>query len=201
MNVKGWTFIVVLVLIVVMNNIYDIRKRLIIPSSTTTIILVAIIGSPLLIVTQNYALAQSQSAVSNLSGIEVTQNSTTLNTSNSNLSSNETLFGNSTTAGNQSASSDSEIIISPGSSSPTNTKFYDPPTLTVAKGTTLTWKNADSTLHTVTSGSAESGDSGTIFDSSYMAGGKTFQWTFSSAGTFDYYCTLHPFMKGKVVVN
>jgi plastocyanin len=107
------------------------------------------------------------------------------------------MAGNSTTA----STSGSQIDIAVGSSAPSNPKFYEPTTLTVPTGTTVTWKNSDSTLHTVTSGSAESGVSGTEFDSSYMAGGKTFQHTFSSAGTFDYYCTLHPFMKGQVVVN
>jgi plastocyanin len=111
------------------------------------------------------------------------------------------MSGNATTGANQTASPGSTVIIAPGSSVPNNAKFYEPPTLTVTKGTTVTWKNADSTLHTVTSGTAEGGESGTVFDSSYMAAGKTFQWTFSDAGTFDYYCTLHPYMKGQVVVN
>jgi plastocyanin len=114
------------------------------------------------------------------------------------------MSGNTTTmGGNQSASpsSVSEVIIAAGSSTPSNAKFYEPPTLTISKGTGVIWKNADSTLHTVTSGTAEGGESGTVFDSSYMAAGKTFQWTFSDAGTFDYYCTLHPYMKGQVVVN
>ncbi|MDW0139517.1 MAG: plastocyanin/azurin family copper-binding protein, partial [Nitrososphaeraceae archaeon] len=129
---------------------------------------------------------------------EVTQNATMLNTTGGNTTGNGTMMaGNSTTA----SASGSEIDIAPGSSAPSNAKFYEPTTLTVPAGTTVTWKNSDSTLHTVTSGSAESGVTGTEFDSSYMAGGKTFQHTFSSAGTFDYYCTLHPFMKGQVVVN
>jgi plastocyanin len=108
---------------------------------------------------------------------------------------------NSSPAVNQTASSGNEVIISPGSSSPTNAKFFEPQSLNVPVGTTVTWENLDSTLHTITSGSAESGKSGTIFDSSYLTGGNTFQYTFGSAGTFDYYCTLHPFMKGQIVVN
>jgi plastocyanin len=111
------------------------------------------------------------------------------------------LSANSIPTGNQTATSGYEVIISPGSSSPTNAKFFDPLILNVPVGATVTWKNLDSTLHTVTSGSSESGKSGTIFDSSYLTGGKTFQHTFSSAGTFDYFCTLHPYMKGQVVVN
>jgi plastocyanin len=111
-----------------------------------------------------------------------------------------TLSGNMT--GNATASSDSNsVTISPGSSSPSNAKLFDPKTLTVSKGATVTWTNGDSTLHTVTSGSPESGNSGTEFDSSYLAAGKTFQHQFSIPGTFDYYCTLHPYMKGKVVVT
>jgi plastocyanin len=127
---------------------------------------------------------------------EVTQNATMLNTTGGNTTGNGTMM-----TGNSTAASGNEIDISPGSSAPSNAKFYEPPTLTVPAGTTVTWKNTDSTLHTVTSGSAETGVSGTEFDSSYLAGGKTFQHTFSSPGTFDYYCTLHPFMKGQVVVN
>ncbi len=124
-----------------------------------------------------------------------------------------TMFGNmtgntTTTSGNitgntTSASGGNSITISPGSSVPSNGKFFVPETLTVSKGTTVTWTNKDSTLHTVTSGSPESGNSGTgtEFDSSYLAAGKTFQHQFNIAGTFDYYCTLHPYMKGKVVVT
>ena len=68
------------------------------------------------------------------------------------------------------------------------------------KKETVTWTNKDSTLHTVTSGTPEGGNSGTEFDSRYIAG-KTFQHTFNTAGTFDYDRTLHPFMKGKVTVS
>jgi nitrite reductase (NO-forming) len=128
---------------------------------------------------------------------EVTQNATMLNTTGGNMTGNGTMMtGNSTTA-----ASGNVIDIAPGSSAPSAAEFYVPPTLTVSAGSTVTWKNSDSTLHTVTSGSAETGVSGTEFDSSYMAAGKTFEHTFSSAGTFDYYCTLHPFMKGQVIVN
>ena len=99
------------------------------------------------------------------------------------------------------ASGGNSVTISPDPHVPSNGKFFVPATLTVSKGTTVTWTNGDSTLHTVTSGSAEAGNSGTEFDSSYLAAGKTFQHPFNTAGTFDYYCTLHPFMKGKVVVS
>jgi len=114
---------------------------------------------------------------------------------------NATTMSGNMTGNTTSASGGNSVTISPGSSVPSNGKFFVPDTLTVSKGTTVTWTNDDSTLHTVTSGSAESGNSGTEFDSSYLAAGKTFQHQFSTAGTFDYYCTLHPWMKGKVVVS
>lgn len=56
-------------------------------------------------------------------------------------------------------------------------------------------------LHTVKSGSLESKNIGTEFDSSFLAAGKTFRHTFDAAGVSDYFCIIHPFMTGKVVVN
>jgi plastocyanin len=119
------------------------------------------------------------------------------------MTGNTTTTSGNITGNTTSASGGNSITISPGSSVPSNGKFFVPETLTVSKGTTVTWTNKDSTLHTVTSGSPESGNSGTgtVFDSSYLAAGKTFQHQFNIAGTFDYYCTLHPYMKGKVVVT
>src|SRR4029079_11189263 len=115
-----------------------------------------------------------------------------------------TMSGNATamTGNATGASGGNSVTISPGSSVPSNGKFFVPETLTVSKGTTVTWTNGDTTLHTVTSGNPEAGNSsGTEFDSSYLAAGKTFQHQFNTSGTFDYYCTLHPYMKGKVVVS
>jgi plastocyanin len=149
-----------------------------------SILIAGVAFSPLLL--GQFHLASAQDNTTMTSG-NMTGNATTMSGN---------MTGNATAA----AGGDS-VTISPGSSSPSNSKFFDPETLTVSKGATVTWTNADSTLHTVTSGSAESGNSGTEFDSSYLAAGKTFQHQFSTSGTFDYYCTLHPFMKGKVVVT
>ena len=116
-----------------------------------------------------------------------------------------TISGNTTgnmTGGNLTSASDhSSVTISPGSFSPNNGKNFVPNTLTVSKGTVVTWTNDDSTEHTVTSGSSPGGNSGAEFDSSPITPGKTFQHTFSTSGTFDYHCNIHPFMKGKVVVS
>jgi len=122
-------------------------------------------------------------------------------TMSGNMTGNATTMSGNMTGNTTGASGSGSVTIATGSSVPSNDKFYEPETLTVSKGTTVTWTNEDSTLHTVTSGSAEAGNSGTEFDSSYLAAGKTFQHLFNTAGTFDYYCTLHPFMTGQVVAN
>ena len=158
------------------------------------VLLTAIIGSVLIagvafspLLSGQFHLAYAQDNATTMSA-NMTGNATTMSAN---------MTGNTTTG----SSGGSSVTISPGSSVPSNGKFFVPETLTVSKGTTVTWTNGDSTLHTVTSGSAESGNSGTEFDSSYLAAGKTFQHQFSTSGTFDYYCTLHPYMKGKVVVT
>lgn len=69
---------------------------------------------------------------------------------------------------------------------------YDPATLTVEKGTTVTWTNKDTVPHTVTSDT---------FTSASLNPGQTYSFTFDTEGTFDYHCAFHPNMKGKVVVT
>jgi amicyanin len=71
---------------------------------------------------------------------------------------------------------------------------YSQPELRVKKGSTVTWKNEDGTAHTVTA-------SDNSFDSGSMAKGATFSHTFTEVGTFDYSCTFHPNMKGKIIVE
>ena len=90
-----------------------------------------------------------------------------------------------------------------GSSTPgcedTNSCF-DPNPVTIAMGGTVTWENVDNAAHTVTSGSPADGPDG-VFDSSLiMAGGATFSHTFDDAGTYDYFCMVHPWMAGSVIV-
>jgi plastocyanin len=95
----------------------------------------------------------------------------------------------------------STVFIVPGSSAPSNGKYFAPEAIAISKGTTVTWTNDDVTLHTVISGTPEEGNIGTEFDSSYLAAGKAFEHAFNTAGTFDYFCTQHPFMTGKVKVQ
>ena len=72
--------------------------------------------------------------------------------------------------------------------------------MTVQGNTTVTWTNNDTVLHTVTSGNSNSGPS-RVFDSSLIEPNNQFNYTFSDDGQFEYYCTLHPFMVGKITVT
>ena len=71
---------------------------------------------------------------------------------------------------------------------------------TVAKGATVTWSNDDSAAHTVTSGTPTGGPDG-LFDSSIFMAGNSFEFTFDDAGTYDYFCMVHPWMIGIINVN
>jgi plastocyanin len=71
---------------------------------------------------------------------------------------------------------------------------FDPSTLTVPAGTTVSWSNEDAVPHTVT---AEDGS----FDSGIFDPGSTFSWEFTTPGTFAYVCNLHPQMQGSVDVT
>jgi plastocyanin len=69
---------------------------------------------------------------------------------------------------------------------------FNPGTLTVKKGATVTWINNDSASHTIKSNSFNSGN---------LAKGGTFKFTFNDSGAFDYFCGIHPSMTGKIVVE
>lgn len=71
---------------------------------------------------------------------------------------------------------------------------YVPATLTVPVGTTVTWINRDDDVHTVIS-TAEK------FRSRGMDTDEKFSQTFTVPGTYEYFCTLHPLMKAKVIVK
>jgi plastocyanin len=75
-----------------------------------------------------------------------------------------------------------------------STKSYSPEIIEVSVGTTVTWTNNDVIIHTVT-------DLGGKFDSEFIQPDETWKYTFDSAGTYYYYCTIHPWMKGAVIAS
>jgi uncharacterized protein YggE/plastocyanin len=91
------------------------------------------------------------------------------------------------------------IVIPTGSSTPTNSPFFVPENAAIREGTTVVWTNNDEAAHTVTSGSPEKGPDG-IFDSGLFMAGRTYEYTFYEEGEFPYYCLVHPWQSGKIVV-
>lgn len=90
--------------------------------------------------------------------------------------------------------------------------WYDPPIIHVSVGDTITWKNNDKEAHTVTSGqgtgrfsfSQKEGSFGKpdgIFDSGRFMPNDSWTYKFEKAGTFSYYCVIHPWMEGIVNVG
>jgi plastocyanin len=71
---------------------------------------------------------------------------------------------------------------------------FGPETLTVSVGTTVIWTNRDDIPHTVVSTEG-------VFKSKVRDTDETFSYTFSKAGTYPYYCSVHPKMTGKIVVQ
>ena len=71
---------------------------------------------------------------------------------------------------------------------------YGPGTLTVAVGTTVVWTNRDDIPHKVVSTEG-------VFKSKVLDTDEKFSFTFTKAGTFPYFCSIHPKMTGKVVVQ
>ena len=75
-----------------------------------------------------------------------------------------------------------------------STKAFVPAVIKVAVGTTVTWTNDDAIIHTVT-------DLGNKFDSGFIQPSKTWQHTFDTYGNYYYFCSIHPWMRGTVIVS
>ena len=74
------------------------------------------------------------------------------------------------------------------------TESYSPTIIQINTGTTVTWTNDDTVVHTVT-------DLNGTFDSHLILPNTHWQYTFFNEGKYDYFCTLHPWMKGLVIVS
>ena len=89
--------------------------------------------------------------------------------------------------------------------------WYDPPQMVVTVGDTLTWYNDDRESHTVTSGESSGrfgwmdnkslGKPDGLFDSELFKPGESWSYKFEESGTFLYFCTIHPWMEGIVIVE
>jgi plastocyanin len=94
----------------------------------------------------------------------------------------------------------STISIAKGSQNADNNQFFVPVDVTVKPGSILTWKNDDTAIHTATSGKDATPDG--KFDTSLISPGLSKPQTMpSEPGEYSYFCTLHPWMTGEVIVS
>lgn len=78
---------------------------------------------------------------------------------------------------------------------------FTPDILNVMTGTKVDWKNIDGVSHTVTSGLNTDSQKGTIFDSGVIQPGNQFEFTFDNPSTYNYFCQIHPWLTGQVIVT
>ncbi len=76
---------------------------------------------------------------------------------------------------------------------------YQPRTITMDAGSTVTWVNLDFVPHTVTAGTPSQPTG--LFDSELIDQGESFQYTFTEPGVYFYFCEPHPWMTGRVIVR
>ena len=131
------------------------------------------------------SMSDSNSSMSSMSG------------SNSSMSGSNSSMSPAGTAGTNATS----VSIVKGASNPSTQKPYNPSPLNVAVGRTVLWINNDNAAHTVTEGNPSGNTPSNGFDSGILNPGQTFKHAFDKPGTVDYYCTLHPFMLGQVMVK
>ncbi|MFB5606693.1 MAG: PEFG-CTERM sorting domain-containing protein [Candidatus Nitrosomaritimum yanchengensis] len=110
------------------------------------------------------------------------------------------------------AQTEYEIKIPSGASDPNAPFFWSEKStgvttgeITIYPGDSITWKNADTAFHTITSVSASSIETGDfevdgLFDSGFFTAGKSYTRQFNELGDFYYYCSIHPYMNGVVHV-
>ena len=103
---------------------------------------------------------------------------------------------NATMAG--AANATTSVSMGPGSSTLT-TDAFSPNPIQVSVGSTVTWTNNDSVIHTVNSGTSPTLSG--LFSSPIMNPQDTFEYTFTEAGEVPYFCMLHPNMVGTVSVS
>ena len=70
---------------------------------------------------------------------------------------------------------------------------FNPSELTINSGTTLTWKNNHDVVHTIVSQN--------LFESKTLNKEDEFTFTFNTPGEYNYYCSIHPSMRGKIIVK
>ncbi len=95
--------------------------------------------------------------------------------------------------GEQPAPQDTKTEEIPADTVMINHFIFEPEELTVEVGTTVTWEHNDNVAHTIVSPN--------LFESETLDRGDNFTFKFTTPGEFSYYCSIHPSMKGKIIVK
>ena len=114
---------------------------------------------------------------------------------------NATTAGSANATGTSAAGGQTTVVMPLGSSAATSGAGFEPPEVTVSPGATIVWDNQDNALHTATSGKSPNADG--KFDSG-LVGAKQQSKPVTmptEPGEYPYFCTLHPFLTGTVVVQ
>ncbi len=99
-----------------------------------------------------------------------------------------------------SKSQTTNVIIPNGNSEIVNTGFYLPLNLEITKGTNVVWINDDTVAHTIQS-QDEGGNVIGLFNSDILKTGETFEFKFEEEGSYNYFCTIHPWRVGVITVS
>ena len=109
---------------------------------------------------------------------------------------------------NETNSEESELVVKGDVIMPTKVsrpgceetdRCYIPSVIRINSGEQVTWVNEDSAFHSVTSGFYDTPTD--LFDSGHLDPFESYTLDFDESGTYDYFCTLHPWMKGQVIVE
>ena len=106
-------------------------------------------------------------------------------------------------AGASDAGGQVTVVMPAGSATDTSGGVgFEPDPVTVSPGSNIIWDNQDNALHTATSGNPDDGPDGT-FDTGLVAAGEQSEpiQMPTEPGEYAYYCTLHPFLTGTVIVQ
>ena len=169
-------------------NFSKINKITSIALASVPLLLIAIAATLLLPAPIHQAQAKAQYRMNQTNG-----------SSNNNMTNTSNVSGSSSSSSTPTAAS--TISIAKGSQSADNSQFYVPADVKVKAGETLTWKNDDTAIHTATSGKDATPDG--KFDTSLISPGQSSkpQTLPAEPGEYSYFCTLHPWMTGKVIVS
>jgi nitrite reductase (NO-forming) len=166
------------------------NNKVVLATLALMLLSLSVASSSISISTPNYASAQGDTG--QVGGGNATNATTMAGAGNA------TNATTTTGASGGNATTTNSVSIAPGSSSLT-TDAYQPNPIQVSVGTTVTWTNNDAQPHTATSGENVTPDG--RFDSGIMAPAATFDFTFTEAGEYPYFCLLHPNMVGTVSVS